>query len=133
MKIYLAAPWVCKNEAAYFAGKLEKAGHTITEKWWYHPEVESYPNADGSPSDRTDLIAQAQKDITGVRYADVVVVLQLERSEGKAWEQGLAWAEKKPIIVYSPEKLYGNLFQVLARKIVTTHQEVLDELSTMRV
>lgn len=129
MKIYVAAPWTHKAEAAAFASQLESAGHTVTEKWWQHADVESYPRP-GSKAEHAELRQQASKDVKGVRTCDVLIVLQLAKSEGKAVEQGLALAWEKPMIVVSPDGTYGNLFQVrYGCTMVRSEQEALDVLA----
>lgn len=92
MKIYLAAPWVDRNAMPECASLLEKDGHTITHKWW---AVEAAPY-----NERTDLQRQghALQDVNGVAEADVVLLVNSGKSEGKAVEQGIAIALGIPII-----------------------------------
>src|SRR3990167_2826242 len=110
MKIYLAAPWVAKEEARWTAQRLVSAGHKITKPWWEHREVAGYPGPVKGPA-LDELIQQAWEDWEGVVSADRVVVLQLAKSEGKAFETGLAAAYRIPICVVSPSGEHGNLFQ----------------------
>lgn len=128
MRVYLAAPWVAQDEAKLFAEAITGAGHKITEPWWNHPDVGVYPHA-AHGKDLDELIKQAWRDWDGVLIADRVVVLQLAKSEGKAFETGLAMANRIPVCIYQPEGLYGHLFQYLpAVKKVHTIGEVLDWL-----
>lgn len=90
MRIYVAAPWTRKAEAQAFAEGLEKAGHTITKKWWEHREVPGYLSADIAIPERQELVQQAMEDILGVLAAEGLVLLNLEKSEGKAVETGVA-------------------------------------------
>lgn len=106
MKVYLAAPWVEKELARAVAPVIEAAGHTITEKWWEHPEVEGYP----IQGDDAELCEQAGKDLHGVLSADAVIVLNPRASEGKAVEQGIAIAMCTPIVVVGKR---SNIFHYL--------------------
>ena len=125
MRVYLAAPWDHRGDAAVFAAVLEERGHKITEKWWLHPDVGAYPH-EAKGKDLDELINQAWRDFAGVITAERLVVLQLAKSEGKAVETGIALRERIPICVYTPEGLYGNLFHYLPEvKKVRTMEEVL--------
>lgn len=90
MRIYVAAPWTRKAEAAAMGVALENAGHTITKKWWEHREVPGYLTTGLHPDENQELIQQAMEDIQGVLNADALVLLNLEKSEGKAVETGVA-------------------------------------------
>jgi nucleoside 2-deoxyribosyltransferase len=92
MRIYLAAPWAHREDMPTISEQLEAAGHYITWKWWETPDLKEGSIFDG------ELMKQAGKDMQGVIDADVLVVLNSAKSEGKAVEQGLAIAYKKPII-----------------------------------
>jgi nucleoside 2-deoxyribosyltransferase len=104
-RIYLAAPWVRRDEARAAGELIEAAGHTITKKWWEHRDV---------PIDQADrhleLEQQAIEDLEGVFRAQVFVLLNLATSEGKAVETGLALAYGKPIILVGER---SNLFHYL--------------------
>lgn len=127
--VYVAAPWTCKAEARKFALKLEDHGHDITERWWQHREVDSYPSL--VLTDVAELREQADRDLAGIDDADAVVVLQLAKSEGKAFETGYAYNAEKPICVVIGRE-YGNLFQVMPKiTLVSTFDEVLRWLSTL--
>ena len=94
MRIYLAAPWLRRHEVPAVAAQLEAAGHTITERWWEHPDVNS-----GGPDAHPELERQAFADFEGVVRADALVLLNLATSEGKAVETGVALALVKPVVV----------------------------------
>lgn len=117
MKIYLAAPWVQRDAARETSIAFEVAGHEITEKWWDHVEVDL-----DDPENHPELERQALKDVLGVASADLIVVLQLEKSEGKAVETGLGLALGKPVLVVGPR---GNLFHFL-----TDFVEVVSDVET---
>ena len=87
---YLAAPWVDRAKMPTIAEKFESCGHTITHKWWLHEGGYDAPKA--------ELERQALSDVFGVKRADVLVLINSQKSEGKAVEQGIAIAEEKPIV-----------------------------------
>lgn len=81
-----------------YAAQFEAAGHTLTERWWEHVDIPGYPN-NVTAAGFNALEDQSTLDYLGVVYADVLVVLNTERSEGKAVETGIAIALLKPIIL----------------------------------
>lgn len=124
MKVYLAGPWIYKGDMAEIAAQFERAGHTITHKWWL---IENIPENERS----IDLLRiQAEMDVQGVRDADVVVVMNSAKSEGKAVEQGIAIAMDKNIIAVGTRgEVSVNVFHYLLNYLwVKTVQEALDAL-----
>lgn len=113
MKVYIAAPWTRKALAASYAAVLEASGHTITKRWWEHREVPGYLTDDHTND--AELAQQALEDIDGVLAADVFVLLNLEKSEGKAVETGIALAAGIPIVVVGPR---SNIFHYLDVTVV---------------
>lgn len=114
MKVYVAAPWVRRPEAIDFGKRLVAAGHELTCHWFTH-------ETDGDPTDSTgitcnpiSIIQQAVEDINDVRRADVLIVLNLQKSEGKAVETGVALANKIPVISVGPR---SNIFQALGFEV----------------
>lgn len=92
MRVYVAAPWTRKSEAQHYADALEAAGHTITKKWWEHREVPGYLDPAIGEAELAELEQQAKEDVEGVLNAQAFVLLNLEKSEGKSVETGLAFA-----------------------------------------
>lgn len=92
MRVYCAAPWEFKNETQAVAQTLEAKGITVTHRWWEQPDTD----------DASILRRHASADLRGVQDCDLLVVLALKKSEGKATEMGYALAYGKPIIVYQP-------------------------------
>lgn len=90
MTVYVAAPWTHKADAKTYADALEAGGHTITKKWWEHREVPGYLTSTITPGNRIELETQAAEDIGGVLTAEAFVLLNFEKSEGKAVETGIA-------------------------------------------
>ena len=89
MRIYVAAPWVHRDQARSLAALLKHHGHTITHEWW---------DIEGEFDDASKMQACAIADLEGVYNADQVVLLDSAKSEGKAVEQGIAIACGIPIL-----------------------------------
>lgn len=123
-RVYLAAPWVHKDQAAELSKILEANGHTITRKWWEH---DSTLEENATPEFLTNC---AVEDRDGVYNADVLVVWNTAKSEGKAVEQGLAIAKGIPVIVVTPgEKPSSNIFHYLPTyKHVTNFAQALEAI-----
>jgi nucleoside 2-deoxyribosyltransferase len=115
MKVYIAAPWTHKADAARTAAMLEAAGHEVTKRWWEHREVPGYLTDDHANDG--ELREQAEEDVQGVCDADVFVLLNYAKSEGKAVETGVAIACGIPIIVVGRR---SNLFHYLSVVVVTS-------------
>ena len=119
MKVYVAAPWIHRNVAADFAIQCEAQGHTITREWWKY---------EAGDEEFDVLRAQAIADLDAVQDADVVVVLQIAKSEGKAAETGAALAWRIPVFALIYDKP-GNIFhRHPGVTLFYTHQDVLDAL-----
>jgi nucleoside 2-deoxyribosyltransferase len=125
MRVYIAAPWVRRPEAIE-AGKLfTAAGHVLTCRWFVH-------ETDGDPNDSTGITCdpyiirhQAFEDIADVRRAEVLVVLNLQKSEGKAVETGIAIAAGIPVVSVGAR---SNIFQSLGHEVET----VADALALLK-
>lgn len=124
MKVYIAAPWGNKSEAKRAADLFEAAGHTITKKWWEHPEVPGYLVND---EDNAELDEQAEQDMWGVIDAQVFVLLNLGKSEGKAVETGFAIMGKGKLFLVGKR---SNLFHYLPYwTIVSSVEEALGQIN----
>lgn len=126
MKIYVAAPWTRRTEAAAVAAQLEAAGHTITHDWWNH---------ECGDEDHEQLQQHAQKDYDAVFEAKIFLLLNLEKSEGKAVETGLALAASEIYgswIIAVGQK-YTNIFQhlepVIWKDTIGEAFELIDEIA----
>lgn len=131
MKVYFAGPWVDRHNVQALASRLESEGHEITHPWWVFEGANSVdePNI---PPEYSENCAKHDRD--GVYEADVVLVWNSSKSEGKAVEQGLAIAWNKPIICITPgAKHTVNIFHFLKENYthVTTFEEALKILSSM--
>jgi nucleoside 2-deoxyribosyltransferase len=114
MKVYVAAPWVRREDAKAFGERLLNAGIVVTSRWFNHQ---------GDPSDNTggkldpvEVQRQAREDIFDVCQADFLVVLNLERSEGKAVETGIAISNGIPVISVGKR---SNIFQSLGYEVAS--------------
>ena len=85
-RIYLAAPWKNRIEARAARDVLVAAGFYVTSRWLDVDETQ------------TTQQQEAINDIFDIHNAQALVVLNLSLSEGKAWEQGYAYAMDIPII-----------------------------------
>lgn len=115
MKVYLAAPWKNRPEAQAAAAYLESKGHIITKRWWEHADVRDINDPNQTDEDRQELVQQAVEDVEGVANCDVFILLNIQYSEGKTVETGLALAYGKPIIVVGKNT---NLFHYLVNALV---------------
>ena len=124
MKVYIAAPYKDKTKMSKIAEKVTAAGHTITHAWW-DVEVSDEKNPTAK-----ELRRQAEADVEGVRRADVVLLINSAKSEGKSLEQGIAIADRKPIIAVGKLGEFSkNVFHYLRNYTwVTTVEEGIDEL-----
>lgn len=93
MRVYIAAPWNYRELAKAASSLVEAAGHTITWPWWDH---------ECGDEDHAQLAELAWKDFRGVVGADVLLLLNYAKSEGKAVEQGIALLSGIPIIGVGP-------------------------------
>lgn len=108
MRVYLAAPWIIRDQMEPIAKQLEDHGFELTHKWWTVEDL--------TESQRTSalLAEQATADFVGVHNADFILVINSSKSEGKAVEQGIALAKGIPIyIVGERGAMSANVFHYL--------------------
>ncbi len=118
MRIYLAGPWKRRHAMPAYASMVREAGHTVVSRW--HDKWAQEPET----TNVEVLRQEAQMDLDDVRRADVVIVFNLEKSEGKAVEQGFALAFGKTLIIVG--ELRFNVFQYLPYvQLVPTLQHAL--------
>lgn len=99
IQIYLAAPFSRKDTAKQVRDQLASIGYTVVSQWMdYH----------GDSSDPVELQRQAVIDYKEVLQADVLVLLNLSQSPGKATEFGVAYAAGKECYVVGGPS--GNIF-----------------------
>lgn len=106
--LYLAAPWVYRDEARRVRRMLQDAGFEVNARWL---------DFSSDDPDATHSIAvlqqEAKHDVEDIQRADIFVVLNLAKSEGKATEQGMAYMLGTPIVVVGPHAPCNNIFQYL--------------------
>lgn len=90
--VYIAAPWADKADIPAIAKQLTARGHKITHKWWDYPDIPEDGKADSYLKDC------ALNDLAGVYDAEVLLLINSKKSEGKAVEQGVAICQGIPII-----------------------------------
>lgn len=122
MKLYVAAPWARRDDAINYAEAFTRAGHEVISRWFHHEGTPG--DSTGVTLDPVEVRRQVAEDIEDVRRCDVFVVLNLQVSEGKAVETGLALAAGKPIISVGPR---SNVFQILATEVYSC-EEAIDVL-----
>lgn len=116
--IYLAAPWAHKAAARIARTALQAAGYTVTSDWIDQHDDTANP---------VDLAEQAIHDFNQVRKADILVILNLAKSEGKATELGVALASGKSVFLVGPRTI--NIFYHMPTvHQVDTVQEVINAL-----
>lgn len=103
MRVYVAAPWPQRQHAADVAGLLAAQGHVITHDWW---------NKEAADDDYRELRRHAENDFRAVRICDLFVLLNLEKSEGKAVETGIALSDRRILLVGVGPR-YSNIFHHL--------------------
>ena len=108
MIVYLAAPWVHREDARSIRDLFEQIpGIRVCARWLDVDEKQ------------TTFTQEAQNDIVDIDAVDVLVVLNLSKSEGKAFEQGYAYRRGIPIVVVGPlGEPCKNVFQHLPSMIV---------------
>lgn len=126
LKIYIAAPWVRRPEAIEAGKQFEAAGFTVTSRWFKHEGDPNDPT--GITGDPTNVRQQALEDIEDVRSADWLVVLNLQKSEGKAVETGIAIASGIPFISVGGR---STIFQILGIEVDTV-EEAINVLANQR-
>lgn len=127
MRVYVASPWVRKADAINAGKLLETSGFEVTSRWFYH---------EGDPTDSTGIkcdagaiTVQALEDIEDVLSADILMILQLEKSEGKAVETGIVIANDIPFIVVGER---SNIFQVLGQGFFSSVEDAIEYLISKR-
>ena len=105
MRVYVAAPWVRRNEAREAAYQLIEAGHVVTCRWL------TVHGGDDRPE---RLRQEADNDLSDLLNSDIMLLLNLEKSEGKAVETGFAIATGMDIIaVGQPSNVFHYLPEVI--------------------
>lgn len=127
LKIYIAGPWARRDEAKVAADQFRAAGFDITSRWIdFHGKDDKDPKV---------LEAEAINDLEDIWNANGIVILQLQKSEGKAFEQGFALGVSNmrhmanKFILVTPDGERGNVFQYLSDlyTLVPTVEAAIEE------
>lgn len=124
VKIYLAGPWIRRTECGEVMDKLTAKGFVCTSTW-IREHTDIKPTTEGVTDvlleeDQTvveQLCKQAIEDVLNLEASDVFVLLNTEKSEGKAFEFGYACAMRMPIIVVGTRE--RNIFYQLPHVVIT--------------
>lgn len=118
LPVYVAAPWKHREAALAIAERVGAVdGITITSRWL----VEH-----GNATDPAELAAEAVHDLEDLYKSHAVLLLNIEQSEGKAVEQGVALALQMYIVAIGKP---SNVFHHLPDYIwVDTVEEAIIEL-----
>src|SRR3990167_9667545 len=123
LRVYIAAPFPRKKEARAAKALLEKEGFIVTSRWIdLHGDVDKL-----DPSVQSYLEEQSLNDVEDVFDADVLVLLNIEKSEGKATECGLALAEGIPVILVGERT---NIFHWLP--VITKVYDLVEAVEKLR-
>lgn len=136
IKIYVAAPFVHRGLALAAKLRLEDAGFQVTSRWITRES--NLTNDDiNNPAHFKELQTEALNDVADIVSADAFVILNSEKSEGKATELGIAFIRKMP--VYLVGDLSRNIFYHLPGILrldtlgeVMDHMELLEECKNVR-
>ena len=136
MKVYIAAPWVNKEDAKAARDQFVVAGIEVTSRWLDYPDNSTSEAYIGQPTDHGILKQEAVNDIEDIINANGMVILQLAKSEGKAFEQGLLlglstyFNIQNKMIIVSPDGSRGNVFQYIDEvyTIVPTVETAIEEV-----
>lgn len=105
--VYVAGPWVRKAECAAFRDRLVKEGFKVTSRWL---DLDESVDNSFKPENMQLLQQRAMEDIEDVLSSDILMLMNLEKSEGKAVETGMAMLSAKGIVMLGD---YTNVFQTL--------------------
>ena len=125
-KVYIAGPWVRREEIIKVGQRFKEAGFEVTSRWFTH---EGDPNdSTGANVDPKAIQKQALEDIEDVCRADVFVVVNLQKSEGKAVETGIAIMQGIPVISVGTR---SNIFQALGIEVNTIEEAIQEALNVV--
>ncbi len=137
LKVYLAAPYLMKDEIQARAEELRASGIVVTSSWLTEPHAPSTQMADITPEQHRTYAIQDMKD---VRAADILVfwtdptktIIRAGRHVEFGVALGIGLTRKIPIFVVGTE--YENIFHYMPQ---VTHfdswEKVKDLLCAMAV
>lgn len=91
MRIYLAGPWARRDEVRDMRNHIHAMAPEVevTSRWIDHVVT----------NEEHEQRNEAANDIYDLEHCEAVVVANLEKSEGKSFEQGYAFKAGLPIII----------------------------------
>lgn len=121
VRIYLAAPWEAKPQAKEARETLREAGFVVDCRWIdLHTDVDTkHPDLDKFKAE------QALNDVEDLINSDILILLNISKSEGKAVETGMALASGRPVILVGERT---NIFHWLPITKVSNIQEAIDQI-----
>ena len=128
MKVYLAGPWIKGGDVLEASKQFEAAGIEITSRWLERVKGNTDPAYDYTKDPlytAPDAKEEATKDMEDVFNADMVVVINSAKSEGKAVETGLALAWGIPIVVVGDRTNIFHYFDAPITEVVGTVAEAI--------
>lgn len=118
IRIYLAAPWKHRETARQVRDAIQATGFLVISRWLDIDEKTAVQKE------------EAANDLQDIIDSDCMIVLNLEKSEGKAFEQGYAHGLGVPIIVVGQQRL--NVFQHLDEiTLVETPADAIDKVKEL--
>lgn len=115
IRVYIAAPFDCKPQAKETRKQLVEAGYLVTSRWIDLPD-----DTEGKPEEY--FVKNAYADVEDILNSQILLILNIHKSEGKAVEQGMAIAWNIPIIVVGER---SNIFHYLQIPFVKDVPEAL--------
>lgn len=131
--VYLAGPWSRRPSVSIARERLQQAGFVVNAQWLDVPDAVGGGNTVAEQEAAGfDLRAEAERDIADINMSDVMVVVNLATSEGKAVEQGMALEQGMPVIVVGPR---SNVFHYLDEcrvVVVDTIEQAIETLHSVQ-
>lgn len=128
MKIYLAGPAARQDAVREVRDLLVKLGFEVNSRW-----IDVKLLGQGYEESRVQLADQAEMDFEDVQNSDVLVVMNLEKSEGKATETGMALAWGKPVIVVGKPTQIFHCLRTKDIKVIPDLATVIGLLRDLKV
>lgn len=120
-RIYLAGPWVRRADVREARNVFQQSGIAVGSRW-IDFDAEGQDEHNASTQQR-----EALNDWEDIHAADALVLLNLEKSEGKAVETGMALVRGIPVIVIGQR---SNVFHYLPQ--VTIVETIGDAIAKLQ-
>lgn len=116
LSVYLAGPWADRAQVRAVRDQLVEAGIPVNSRW-----IDSH-HTDEANVTHEDMAIEAWNDIEDVVKSKVLMVWNSQKSEGKAFETGVAIALQKDVIIIGERT---NVFHHLPMVIVPDTNEAI--------